>query len=194
METLQAIRTRRSIRGFLKKKVTGTQINKILDSGLLAPSSKNCQPWYFIVLKGKKKDKLVKIVGEHAREPMWTKLATTPLTCNAIKQAPVLILVLNKGPRSGGEQYIKKNVSKLSALIAETLSIGACIENMLLSAHSMGLAALWCGDLRNAKKEVEQYLKTKYDLIAGVAIGYPSYNAPQHKDLKIKQKYSVKQD
>ena len=172
MDAFKAIKTRRSVRQFEKKKVSQDKIEKILDAGLRAPSSKNCQPWHFIVLKGKKKDKIVEITENNFYEPAWIKTKTTLLSCNIIKQAPVLILVFNKGPISGGEKHAARNTKLSSAIIAESLSIGASIENMLITATSLGLSSLWIGDLRNAKQRIEKYFKTKYDLIAGVAIGY----------------------
>lgn len=51
MEALEAIKTRRSIRGYKKTPVPDEMVEKILDAGRWAPSSKNAQPWKFIVLK-----------------------------------------------------------------------------------------------------------------------------------------------
>jgi nitroreductase len=44
MDVLKTIASRRSIRGFLKKDVKKDIIQKIIEAGRLAPSSKNCQP------------------------------------------------------------------------------------------------------------------------------------------------------
>lgn len=180
METFEAIRNRRSIRRFLDKEVDKSAIQKIIQAGLYAPSSKNCQPWQFKVLTGKEKNNLANLVEENRQIPEWIKYDSTPVTCEAIRQAPYLIIVLNKGSRSGGEREVRKT-NEIAPLIAETLSIGASIQNMLLTATNLGLATLWCGDLRNAKYEAEQYLNTKYDLIAGVAVGYAAEQSSQKK-------------
>jgi nitroreductase len=186
MDTLQAIKTRRSIRAFTKRKVSKDKIQKIIDAGLYAPSSKNCQPWHFIVLGGKRKDKIAEITEKKFEHPPWYSIKQSSVlkSCEVIRQAPVLIVVLNKGPRSGGEKKAA-NPRKIGAIIAETLSLGACIENMILEATSLGLGSLWIGDIRNAKPFVEKYLKTKYDLIAGIAIGYPAHKLPPKKIPKI---------
>ena len=184
----QIIKKRRSIRKFKKRNISKKVIKKIIESGLYAPSSKNCQPWHFIVLRGKKKDKIAEITEKNFEQPSWypPEKSSVLASCKIIKQAPILILVLNKGPRSGGEKKATKNTELISAIIAETLSIGACIENMLLTATSYGLGSLWIGDLRNAKDAIQKYLKIKYDLIAGIAIGYSDYKPKPKIIQKLK--------
>ncbi len=51
MDVLEAIKTRRSIRKFKKAPVPEELVEKVLEAGRWAPSSKNRQPWKFIVLK-----------------------------------------------------------------------------------------------------------------------------------------------
>ena len=51
MDVLEAIKTRRSIRKFRKAPVPEELVEKVLEAGRWAPSSKNRQPWKFIVLK-----------------------------------------------------------------------------------------------------------------------------------------------
>lgn len=51
MEALETIKTRRSIRKYKKAPVPEEVIEGVLDAGRWAPSSKNTQPWKFIVLK-----------------------------------------------------------------------------------------------------------------------------------------------
>lgn len=49
---IEAITTRRSIRKYKDKPVAKEVITEILQAGILAPSSKNRQPWKFIVAEG----------------------------------------------------------------------------------------------------------------------------------------------
>jgi hypothetical protein len=48
---IEAIKTRRSIRQFTKEPVSDELLNRILESGLWAPSGKNNQPWKFAVIR-----------------------------------------------------------------------------------------------------------------------------------------------
>jgi len=48
---IEAIKTRRSIRQFTKEPVSDELLDRILESGLWAPSGKNNQPWKFAVIR-----------------------------------------------------------------------------------------------------------------------------------------------
>lgn len=51
MDVLEAIRTKRSVRQFAEKPVPEEVIKKILDAGRRSQSSKNTQPWHFVVVQ-----------------------------------------------------------------------------------------------------------------------------------------------
>lgn len=58
---LNAIINRRSIRKYKPDNVPQPVIEEIINAGMLAPSSKNRQPWKFIVATGDSKDEVVEI-------------------------------------------------------------------------------------------------------------------------------------
>ena len=66
MDTLDVIRTKRSIRKFLEEPVPEKIIHKILDAGRHAQSSKNTQPWTFIQIQDKPRLKAVSECGRYA--------------------------------------------------------------------------------------------------------------------------------
>lgn len=66
MDTLDAIRTKRSIRKFLDEPVPEETIQKILDAGRHAQSSKNDQPWTFILIQKKETLQAVSECGKFA--------------------------------------------------------------------------------------------------------------------------------
>ena len=109
METLTCIRTRREIREYADKPIPEESLLKILEAGRLAPSSKNSQPWHFVVIKNQ--EMLKKITG------------LTP-TGEHIGKAPLAIAVLMdnaKLPEIDGARAIQNMV-----LAAWDLGIGAC--------------------------------------------------------------------
>lgn len=65
METLKSIEERRSIRTFTNEVVKKEIIEDILNCGRLAPSAKNRQPWYFVVVKEDVKDKIADIMIDY---------------------------------------------------------------------------------------------------------------------------------
>jgi nitroreductase len=50
METWDAIRARRNVREFDDRAIEGTDLDRILEAGRRAPSSRNAQPWDFVVV------------------------------------------------------------------------------------------------------------------------------------------------
>jgi len=50
METWDAIRARRDVRGYTDEPLTREELERILEAGRRAPSSQNWQPWDFVVV------------------------------------------------------------------------------------------------------------------------------------------------
>ena len=149
MELNKAIKLRRSVRHYNKKFLNKNTIKKIISSGLLAPSAKNREPWSFIVIKNKDlKEKISNLLNEKTESDV-------NLTCNVIKECQALILVYGN---------IENNF--------DTLSIGACIENMLLTARDLNVASLWIGYILKIEKELSDMFKSDKCLISAVALGY----------------------
>ncbi|MBS7628775.1 nitroreductase family protein, partial [Candidatus Bathyarchaeota archaeon] len=51
LEVFEAIRGRRSVRSFLDRDVSQSQLERIIECGILAPSAGNIQPWEFIIIR-----------------------------------------------------------------------------------------------------------------------------------------------
>lgn len=187
METLEAIKTRRSIRKFLKKDVDDRLIEKIIEAGMRAPSSKNTKPWHFIILKDKRKDQVVSVVEEEFRTKKrkiyrkgGTETKSSVLTsCAFTREAPVLILVFNKAPYTGGERNVIKDCDyeSLLAWTVEVESVSAAIQNMLLAIHDLKLGGVWIADFNFARRNICKFLNCKYDLLSGITLGYPAYKS-----------------
>jgi len=160
MDTLTLIQSRRSIRKFKKANISAKIIEKILETGRWAPSGLNNQPWRFVVLEGSKKDTLAK----------YTHYG------HIIESADKAILV-----------FLDKKSSY--NLEKDLMAIGACIKNMLLYTHSLGLGACWLGEILNQRKGVQEFLKTPKNLIlqAVIALGYPSVLPKKSKRKNLKQ-------
>lgn len=148
METIEAIKSRRSIRGFTDENVSDDTITNIIDAGRWAPSGLNNQPWRFIVV----------------RNPD-TKVELSKLTVYGptIINAPLLVVV-----------FLDKE--HMYHYVKDVQSIGACIQNMLLCIHSMGLGGVWLGEILKSREVVNNILDAPdtYELMAVVAIGHPA--------------------
>lgn len=74
---LDAIAARRSIRKFKNTPVPRHIIEEIIKAGALAPSSKNRQPWHFVVTTGKAKEKALAAMEQglrrEAQQPVFAR-------------------------------------------------------------------------------------------------------------------------
>lgn len=165
MELKEAIEKRRSIRKFKDTNIDKSIIKDIINSGRLAPSAKNRQPWYFYVvndnIKNTVADLLINLEQEKDIEGDYLYSNSVKYTGTAIKNAKTLILVFT----DEDERY----------LISDTLSLGAAIENMLLTITSYSLGGLWIRDITHIEKEVNKLIGTKKKLCSGILIGDPLY-------------------
>ena len=134
------LKERYSCRRYLSKDIPDENIEKILYDATLAPSTNNRQPWTFTVLKNKEIISKISIMlreaGLEKDDPAIVK------TAQAIYEAPVLICVFNK------------EVNDESISIIQ--SIGACIENMLLSATELKINSLWIRATYCIEKDLER--------------------------------------
>jgi nitroreductase len=149
-ELFQLIMERRSIRSFTDQRIREDELNRILDAGSWAPSGKNNQPWRFAVIHN---------------EETQNQIAGCTKYSDIVENAPVLIAVLYHLP-SG---YHREK---------DYMSIGACLQNMLLQVHAMGLGAVWLGEILNRASDVMEILNLTddYELAAVIALGHSDEN------------------
>jgi len=59
----------------------------------------------------------------------------------------------------------------------EQQSVEAALQNMLLAAESLGLGAVWIGELQGSRDRIntELGIAQRYQLAAMLAIGYPAH-------------------
>ena len=173
-----SIYNRRSIRKYLDKQITQELIEQIIDAGRMSPSAKNRQPWKYIVLGGENKLEFLKcmwkgILREENENSLLPNskngLADAKNTWNIMMQAPILIVVLNN---NGKNPFDMIDADSRFVEICDTLSIGASIENMLLTATEIGLGTLWIANTCYAYKELTEYLETTQQLVGAIALGY----------------------
>lgn len=172
---LEAIKNRRSIRKYKNAPVSREQISEILYAGMLAPSSKNRQPWRFIVVTGTAKEEACNVMEKGiSREKISPFIPdSSPYitgaehTLQIMRQAPVIIFIVNEIAASFDKTpTMDERVSE----ICNAQSIGAAIENMTLTATELGFGSLWICDTFFAQKELSEWLNG--EPYAALAIGY----------------------
>lgn len=153
-----AIYQRRSIRRFTGEAVPDEMVNAVLDAGRWAPSGLNNQPWRFAVVR----DRAVKEM-----------LASLTRYGSIIRSADVVVSVFFD--EAAGYDRTK-----------DLQSIGACIQNMLLAVHDLGLGGVWLGEILKNSAQVKTLLKApdSYEFMAAVAIGHPEGKFPRPPERK----------
>lgn len=166
---MDAIRLRRSIRRFRGDPLPSDLVDRLLEAACLAPSSKNVQPWRFVVFEGQKRVELLAVARQalQGRAGSRSSMSDVEHTLKAMEAAPVVLLVFmadaGSPPQEGPET---------TSLIAELESIGASIQNLLLAATDQGLGALWICDILDAYDAIHRFAGRPERLVAAVALGY----------------------
>lgn len=175
---IKEIENRRSIRKYKRHEISKEIIEDIIYSATLAPSAKNRQPWKFIVYQGEEKSKLVDVMHQgiklekitHKLMPEWAfAIPDAENTVRVMEEAPCLIAVLNTNQRTPFDSIEDE---KRIVEICDSLSIGAAIENMILTATSYGLGTLWIANTCFAYNELIDFIETDSQLTGIVAIGF----------------------
>ncbi len=148
MDLLEGIYSRRSVRDFTAEPVAREQVMEILTAGSWAPSGLNNQPWRFVVVEDR---------------DMRHALAQLTRYRRIIENAPVSLAVFCD--RSAMYNDMKDHQG-----------VGACLQNMLLAAHALGLGAVWLGEIVNRGDEVRTLLglPAEMEAMAVVAVGHPA--------------------
>lgn len=175
---IKEIENRRSIRKYKRHEISKEIIEDIIYSATLAPSAKNRQPWKFIVYQGEEKSKLVDVMHQeiklekitHKLMPEWAfAIPDAENTVRVMEEAPCLIAVLNTNQKTPFDSIEDE---KRIVEICDSLSIGAAIENMILTATSYGLGTLWIANTCFAYNELIEFIETDSQLTGIVAIGF----------------------
>lgn len=197
MELKAVIEKRASIRMFTEEPVAIDDIKEMIRRAGLAPSINNSQPWNFIAITNHEiLDTMGKIVQqkvleyfphENIKEKMVAQAKVLRFS-SFFMDAPVLIAVEMSPYETVIEELLKgrelnpDDVNRLRSY-PNIQSIGAAVQNLILSAFDLGYGACWLSGLLIARNELEDLLEIKSPnmLAACVAIGKPRENITQRE-------------
>lgn len=152
-------------------------IEEILHAGNLAPSSKNRQPWRFIVVTGNAKREMLDVMRNglkrEAEKPLLPDSVcyrgSAEFTLKIMEQASVTVFVINP---LGTDIHESLTPEQRVYEICNNQSIGAAMENMTLAATELGLGSLWICDTFFAYDELHKWLDTEGAIAGAMTIGY----------------------
>jgi nitroreductase len=144
------IARRWSARAFSTKKVEKSKLLSILEAARWAPSSRNEQPWRYIIFTDDNTEKLDK-----ARSVLLE-------INNYAKRAPILICAITKKTYSDNGNYNRLHFHDL----------GAANENMFLESFNQGLIMHEMGGFNRDKAREVFNIPNDYEVGIMIAIGY----------------------
>ena len=152
MNTMQAIRERRSIRKFKAgANVTREQVDTLLEAAMLAPSACNTRPWEFVVVESR--EKLDKIADAHPNAQMVRTASLAIVVCALPEVQEQREICIGYYPQD----------------------CGAATQNILLAAVELGLGTCWCGVYPREKRvaDMKSLLGIESLPFCVIAIGVP---------------------
>lgn len=151
MEILQAIQSRRSIAKVTIEDEADSDIKQIIQAGCWAPTHCRTEPWRFTVFKGEGRRQLQDAWEQNIAKTAYYKLQK--IQSKAFR-APVVIAVWCAVGRG------KKNPPAWE----DEAAVAACLQNMCLACHGLGLGSIWrTGDVIDMP-EVQSLCKTQKDI------------------------------
>lgn len=117
----EAIKNRRSIRKYKEENFPESDLDHIMECAMSAPSAGNLQSRRFYIVKDKKVRKVI---------------AKGAYNQNFIIEAPVAIVVC-------ADHRIQSRYSSRGIKLYSIMDCSASIQNMLLTAYSLGLGSCW---------------------------------------------------
>jgi len=148
MEFLSLVKKRKSIRAYKPDPVPQKVLDAVLEAGRFAPSACNFQPWYFVVLQGKKE--MVRLSNGYKQQ--WFLHAPAALV--------VCIDTTKAWKRSDGKAY-----GDVDAAIA--------MDHMILAATEQGLGTCWIGAFNREAVSKALGLPAHIEPVVMTPLGYP---------------------
>lgn len=203
MELLEAIATRKSVRGYKPTPVPREVLAELLRIAVRSPSGLNTQPWEIVVLTGKALDEVKRTNAELLE-------AGAPITADISSERPTGIyrdrqvavakqLFQLKGiareDRAKRDEWDKKQARFLDAPAAIVVAIdkvnypravmdaGLLVQTLALSALHFGLGTCIQQASVNYPDVIRRvaHLPESKMIVIGVAIGYPDWADPANR-------------
>ncbi len=162
METLEAIRTRRSVRKFSDRPVSAEQLNRVLDAARQAPSWANMQCWRFVVIQDKKTREQISELS-YVDEYFAPQGYKSNPARKALAKAPVVIVACADPERSGelwGQNYYLTD-------------LGITTQNLMLAAHAQGLGTVFVGVFDEPRLRNLLSIPKQIRIVGLFPLGYP---------------------
>ncbi|WP_411842559.1 nitroreductase [Salinicoccus sp. HZC-1] len=184
MNVSEAIRERRSLGKLKDTPVDKEKIEQMLESAVWAPNHHLTEPWKFFVLSGAGRNPLSRALKEAARgrvedpeseagQKRIEKISSKPFA------APTVIVVT-----------LSPSDSPKAIYIEDVCAVAAATQNMLLTAHTLGLGAIWrSGPIHNTPEVKALFdLREDEEILGLVFVGEPDMVKENVKRIPFNEK------
>jgi len=193
-QTLELMRSRRSVRVFQDKPVSQEDLERLLEAACVAPTGHNVQNIDYVVVQDRALlDSINKIVvkyflkvAKQIRNPLIRNLYRLILTKSEIEgiaQALPYFDAIKQGYDEGQDPILRGAPCMILAHSPCTLSFpetnaALALHNAALMAHSMNIGSFWTGYVVGACKRSRKIpdmlgIPDGHEVYAGLAVGYP---------------------
>lgn len=180
-EFWQVVENRRSVRQYTSQMVEESLIEKVLETGTLAPNAHNRQSWRFAVLTEKEDmRRMAEAMGEDYRKALADSGMSAPEVeerarkrVERLSDAPVVVvLCVDTADLDGYSDAHRDSGEYLMAVQSAALAGG----HMLLGAQALGLAGVWlCAPLFAPEKaQTALNLPESWRSQGMLLLGYPA--------------------
>ena len=166
MNTINLIKSHRSIRKFKPDPIAPELLQSILEAGQSAATSSYVQAYTLIrVTDGGKRQKLVELAGN---QPYVATCAEFFVCCADLHRNTELCQNQGSNPVSGFIEH----------MIIATVDVSLVAQNIVIAAESAGLGICYIGGIRNQPEQVCALLSLPENVypVFGLCLGYPAQN------------------
>ena len=204
MDIIECIKTRMSIRGFKPHPVPVEILNAIVETAKWSPSYKNTQPWEVVIISGRKKEELSKVlVEELEKNTRPTPDIPEPQSWPPAIEARITALLKKRSELTGVDMFSLEALKRAkkanfhfygaphgiflfqdsSLPVWSIFDMGLFAQSLMLAAHAHGLGTVPQAFVTDYAQLVKQFLgisETKR-LILGMSAGYPDLESTVNK-------------
>jgi nitroreductase len=194
------MKQRKSVRNYLDKPVSRSDIEAVIRCAGMAPSAINLQPWEYVVTYGEEKDRLIRRLkkvhamkavscGPGTAEPLPEKVANRSREAMRIMKPQIekLNLPFNQFIEQGSCSFYGAPIGII--VLMDTLfpklrylDIGLSVSYLLLAAEEKGLSTCPIGLITEYGDDIKEILNISdgKQVLLAIALGYADEAAPEN--------------
>lgn len=202
----ELIKTRKSVRQYLDKKIPMDILEKILKAGYLAPSWMNSQPWKFILVQNQDtKNLLCELSGNQPHVKNAAALVVCVADKNGWSKEEFGAVLLGRGIGEEGREKIfnipmfyPKLLGDEKVLLRSVEQVTYAVSYMMLQAKELGVDSCIIGAIQNEAtviknpelvEKVNKTLNLKKDQVI-ITIMTLGYSSDTTETVKLRKDYN----